>query len=150
VSLATPVFVPGYTSKVSIQPSTTASFPSGTYADINVTGWDWEEKINAILTTHTGSGGVAERIAGVLDGSGTIMFNFDLANEQNLDPTDIKAGTVGLLKFFIANSFNTFTKFFIVPYIIESVPYKVVVDGKVEVQAKILMNSSQGAYTRPT
>lgn len=137
--MATPVFAPGYVCKASI-------FPVGEsgYTDINITGHDWEEKINAMLTTHSGSGGIAQRLAGVLDGSGTISFNYDLANQSNLSPYDIVPGTTGVIKLFLSAS-----KFFQVPFIIESVPYKVVVDGKVEAQAKILMNSAAGSYARP-
>lgn len=137
--MPTPIFAPGYLAGVSI-------FVTGESGaeDVNVTGWDWEERINAILTTHTGSGGVAERIRGVLDGSGLISFNYDLANIYHLSPWSIVAGAIGEIYLYVSE-----TSFFTIPFIIEAVPYKTVVDGKVEVQARFLLNGAAGTYIRP-
>jgi hypothetical protein len=137
--MATPLFAVGYVCKATIQPA-----GAGSATDINITGWDWEPKINAMLTTHSGSEGIAQRLAGVLDGAGQIMFNYDLANPQNLTPYAIVAGGIGVIALHVSGD-----SFFQVPYMIESTPYKVVVDGKVEVSAKILLNGAAGTYIEP-
>ena len=137
--MATPVWAPGYVCKASIKPT-----GAGGFTDINITGWDWGDKVPGLLVTHTGSSGVAGRIPSVLDGTGMISFNYDLANQQNLSPYSIVPGATGLIRVFVSAA-----KFFEIPYYIEEVPYKVVVEGKVEVQARFMMNSEAGTYIRP-
>jgi hypothetical protein len=137
--MATPVWAPGYVAKANVN-----TLGGGGATDLRITGWSWEEKITAMLTTNTASGAVAERLAGVLDGSGDVTFNYDLANQNHKTPYLIVPGAVGVISLFVSG-----VVFFQVPFLIESVGYKVVVDGKVEVSCKILMNSAAGTYVRP-
>lgn len=66
---------------------------------LKVTGWSWEEQVNALVTTHTGSNGKAQRIAGVLDADGNVEANIDAASLPFATSPGIRAGAKGVIKY---------------------------------------------------
>src|SRR6266480_3639102 len=62
---------------------------------LNVTQSSWDEEINTIIVTHSGSGGIAARIPNVLDGHGTVQADVDLLNPSNIAPPLVRPGISG-------------------------------------------------------
>ena len=139
--MATPVFVVGYDKGVSLW----LTGGSVVFTTINITAWSWEESVNALVVTHTGSGGIAARIAGILDGEGTIEGNYDSANLIHASPPNIRAGARGQIKIQTGA-----TNPFLIPVIVQKVPYKSAVDGLVQYTFTVQMDSQSGTYTYPS
>lgn len=140
--MATPVFVVGYDKAVQ-----TEFGANVTFATLNITAWSWEPTVNTLLVTHSGSGGIAARIAGVLDGEGTVEANFDSANlifGASPLPT-ITPGVRGQIKVQVGT-----TNPFIIPVIVQKVPFKSSVDGLVQYTFSVQMDSQSGSYSQPS
>lgn len=135
----TNVFVSGHANPVVFQ-----VLGQGAVATLNITGSTWDEEINTILVTHSGSGGVAARIPNVLDGKGTVNADVDLLAPPYLNPPLIVPGVSGTFLIFIAPG-----RAFQVPAIIPKVHYESQVQGKVSYSFDLEMNSLVGLYLRP-
>lgn len=136
--MATPVWAPGYVGKSNFTVS------GGAATDINILDWDWQEEVMDLVTTHSGSSGISERIAGVLDGRGAVHANYDIANQFHKSPLLIISGAKGLLKNYVSASL-----FFAVPIMVQSIPIKSAVLGKVEFTFNFLLSGDAGSYVRP-
>lgn len=108
----------------------------------NVTGHDWEEAIDALDVTHTGTGGIQALLAGILRGDGNVKANFD--NAVVPSTFFMRAGFNGVMAFFVGGV----TPFF-VPSMIVKVHYQTVVEGKVEWSAMVRLNALAGLNTLP-
>lgn len=142
--MATPVWAPGYVGKSSF-------FIAGggfSYVDINILDWDWQEEVMDLVTTHSGSGGIAERIAGVLDGRGAVHANYDIANQFHKGGAATLPGVISGVKGMLKN-FVSATLFFAIPIMIQSIPIKSAVLGKVEFTFNFLLSGDAGTYARP-
>src|SRR5579859_7581585 len=115
-------------------------------ATLNIKSSSWDEEINTILVTHSGSGGVAARLANVLDGHGTVNADLDLLAPPYLNPPYIVSGVSGLL---IVNVAPLAGRAFQVPGIIKKVHWENPVQGKVSYSFDVEMNSIVGLYMRP-
>jgi hypothetical protein len=136
--MATPQFAPGYAGKSNFTPT------GGAATDINILGWDWQEEIGDLETTHSGSGGVEERIAGILKGKGAVQANYDLANQHHKTPPNINSGVKGVLKLYVSASL-----FYQIPIMILNVPIKSAVAGKVEFSFSYGLSGDSGTYLKP-
>jgi hypothetical protein len=117
----------------------------GQVATLNITGHTWDEEVLRHIITHTGSGGIQARLAGVLDGKGTVQADYDGGLPPYLNPPLIVAGVSGLMLFYV-----TPQKAFQVPMIIAKVHYESAVQGKVSWSMDVEMNSQAGVYLRPS
>lgn len=141
--MATPEFAPGYNAPVTFTPTS-----GGAGGALRVKGWNWEESVVDIDTSHTGSSGVEERLAGLGRGKGDCSLIYDLGNPHHDAPYVIRAGTKGTFLFFVRGTGTT--KYYTVPAMILSVGNKSVVDGAVEVQVSVGLSSDVGTYSRPS
>lgn len=108
-----------------------------------IRGHSWEEQVAGLLTTHTQSGGKAARIAGVLDGQGNVTADVDAAL---LPPGfSLKAGQKGVMTFGVGSASP-----FSVHGMILKVHYQTAVEGKVEYNFDVAMDSTTGAYVYPS
>lgn len=136
-------FVSGHLNTVQVTPLGSASIVLG------ITEHSWEEEINTILVTNSASGGVAARIANVLDGKGTVHADYDVLNPYYIGPAPlIVSGMIGTFLFQLAPV--PALRFFQVPGIIRRVPWSSQVMGKVSYQFEVELNSLAGAYLRPS
>lgn len=138
--MATPIFVVGYDKAVASKLGA-----NGSYTTLNITAWSWEPTVNTLLVTHTASGGIAARIAGVLDGEGTVEANYDSANNNFATAPGIIPGARGLIQVQVGAS-TPFT----IPVIIQKVPFKSSVDGLVQYSFTVQMDQQSGTYLQPT
>lgn len=138
--MATPVFVVGYDKAVQTELGANVTFTT-----LNITAWSWEESVNTLLVTHSGSGGIAARIAGVLDGEGTVEANYDSANNMFAAAPSVKAGIRGVVKIQVGT-----TNPFIIPVIVQKVPFKSSVDGLVQYTFTVQLDSQSGSYSQPS
>jgi hypothetical protein len=118
--------------------------PGQNQITLNITGWTWDEEINTLIVTHSGSGGVAARIPNVLDGKGTVNADFDLLNPVYATPPILVAGQSGIAQYYVSPS-----RAWQVPNIIKKLHFESTVMGKVSYSFDCEMNSLQGAYVRP-
>lgn len=137
------LFVSGHLNAVQVTPL------GGPSVVLGITEHSWEEEINTLIVTNSASGGVAARIANVLDGKGTVHADYDVLNPAYLGPAPlIVCGMIGTFLFQIAPS--PLLRFFQVPGIIRRVPWSSQVMGKVSYQFEVELNSLVGAYVRPS
>jgi hypothetical protein len=132
-------FVSGHVNPVQWQ-----AIGQGLVSTLNVTGSSWDEEINTILVTHSGSGGLAARIANILDGKGTVNADLDLFAPPYLNVPGIVAGGVGALLIYVGPG-----RPFQIPAIIKKVHYEQTVMTEVHWSFDIEMNSLVGLYVRP-
>jgi|SRR5579859_7436702 len=114
-------------------------------ATLNIKSSSWDEEINMILVTHSGSGGIAARLANVLDGHGTIACDLDLLAPPYMNPPLIIPGISGLALYYIAP-----TRSIQIPVMVGKVHYEGQVQGQSMWTFDIAMNSLAGQYIRPT
>lgn len=138
IGMATPQFAPGIANKVNFTPA------GGAATDINIVDWNWQETITEHDTTHSGSGGVEERLASVLRGRGGATANYDIANQHHKAPLSLVVGQKGLMKFHVSA-----TLFYAVPVMILEIPIKSAVAGKVEFTFTAGLSGDAGTYVRP-
>ena len=112
---------------------------------LNVTASTWDEEINAIDVTHSGSGGVEARLANILRGRGTVNADFDLLAPPYLNPPQILSGFSGIGYFYVSPTRN-----FQIPSMILKVHWENPILGKVSYSFDIGLNSLAGQYIRPT
>ncbi len=95
-------------------------------AELNVTGWTFERRVDALETTHSGSGGVEQSIAGVKRYRGTVEANFD-GDQAPTDATpNVKEGAAGTLKLY-----TDATKYYELPVLITRLELASEVEGLV-------------------
>jgi hypothetical protein len=115
----------------------------GSYTVINILDEDFTEEVAALETTHSGSGGIDEAIAGILKGRGSVHANIDLALiPWNVTP-GIRAGAKGLLKFGIGSANPA-----VIPIMILTVGPKGAVNGKLEFSFGFQLSGDAGSYVR--
>lgn len=130
-------FTPGYNKAVTFKVD-----GAGSATTLKVTDWSWEEQVNALVTTHTGSGGKATRIAGVLDGDGTVTANVDIDALPNATAPGIVAGA----KATITYSFGTATPWS-AHVLVTKVNYRSQVGGLLTYNFNVALDDD-GSYTR--
>src|SRR6202011_2235142 len=86
-------FVPGYSQAASWQAT-----GAGAATTLNITSHSWQEEVDKLDVTHSGSAGVQALLAGIGRGSGTIEANYDAAAIPSNTPPNIKAGAKGVLR----------------------------------------------------
>ncbi len=116
----------------------------GAVSKLQVTGSSWDEEVARILVTHSGTGGLAARIAGVLDGKGTVSAFYDSDLPPYLPAPGIVAGINGVYLFYI-----TPVKFFQIPVIVPHVHYETQVLGATQYSFDAELNALAGSYVRP-
>jgi len=100
--------------------------------------------IDKLDVTHTGTLGIQALLAGILRGDGNVKANFDNAQVPSTSPPFIRAGAGGLIDFYLGAS-TPFT----VPCLITKVNYQSTVEGKVEYDFDVSLNSLAGNYVYP-
>lgn len=130
-------FQAGYNKGVTLQVS---GFAAGV---LNIKGHSWSEQIDALDITHTGHAGIQALLAGILRGDGNVKADLDGA----LAPPNvgIRAGANALMLFNLGT-----TTPYQVPLMITKVNYASVVEGKVEYDFDVRLNTEAGAMIRPT
>lgn len=131
-------YQPGYDKAV------TFKVDSGSDVVLNVTGWSWEEQVNALLTTHTGTNGKATRLAGVLDADGTVEANFDAAAIPSATSPGIKAGAKGVIQYDVGTTTNWKAH-----VLITKVNYRSQVGGLVTYNFNVALDDDATNYTYP-
>lgn len=134
-------YVAGYSQGVAFTVS------GGGSVALNVTGHTWMEKVQDLVTTHTGSGGIQERIAGIFDGEGTVDANIDAAALPWDTAPGVRAGAKGTITHAVGGSTP-----FSIKVMITEVMSKSVVNGLVTYSFKTVLDNTSGssAYTRAT
>jgi len=112
---------------------------------IKVTATSWDEHIEPLISTHTGSGGIQERLAGILDGEGDVQANVDGAALPNAAAPGIVAGAKGTLTYDVGG-----TTPFTIHVLIQKVHWASVVNGLMTYSFHALLDNTSGTYTRPT
>lgn len=116
----------------------------GVVSTLCITGWDGSDRVNDLITTNTCSGGIASRIAGVLDGTWRIQANYDLDAPTHSNPPFIRSGAKGYLRV------NTgLGAAWTVPGMIQEVHLQSAVDGLVQYDFTVLLDGSSGGYAYP-
>ena len=135
-------YVPGYSQGVTFDLNSAAA-----PVTLKVTGHSWQEKVADLITTNTGSGGIQERIAGVLDGEGTVDANTDAAAFPWDTSPGVRAGAKGTITFAVGGSTPHSVKCMILEVLSKSV-----VDGLVQYSFRVALDNTSGtsAYTRAT
>jgi hypothetical protein len=134
------IFVSGHANPVQFQ-----VLGQGQVATLNITGSTLDEEINRIMVTHSGTGGLAARLANVLDVKGNVTADFDLLNPPYLNPPAILPGVSGIILIYVSP-----TRPFQVPCMIAKVHWESKVDGKVSWNFDYELNALAGVYVRPT
>lgn len=117
----------------------------GSNTTLNIRAWSWNEQVNKLVTTHTGSAGIAACIAGVLDGDGTIEANVDAAALPNNTAPGIVPGAKAVIRPAVGSSNN-----WAIHVMVVSVNWKSAVDGLVTYSANVALDSTTNTYTRPS
>jgi len=121
---------------------------AGAAVTLNVTGHTWDEAIDKLDTTSSGSNGVQELIAGILRGAGSVKANVDSTYvvTSPLGLYRINAGQKGLMTFQVG-----YTQPYTVPCMVTKVHHQSEVAGKVEYSFDVELDSSASAtaYARP-
>lgn len=76
----------------------------GSAVTLNVTDAVWDEEVQDLIVTHTGSGGVQSRLPGVLDGNGDIKANVDAAALPWATSPGVRPGAKGTLTIAVGGS----------------------------------------------
>lgn len=120
---------------------------AGGFVTLNVTGHSWEESVDKLDVTHTGTGGLQALLAGIFRGQGTVKANYDSAAMPHGAPR-IGAGVRGALALYLGGATP-----FLIPAMILKVNYQTAVEGKVEYSFNVEIDYnalSSTAYTYPT
>lgn len=112
----------------------------GSLATLKVKGHNWDEMVNKLNTTHTGSGGKAACIASYLDGNGNINAGYDSA--QLLSAVSVTAATKGVITFALGTASPLS-----VHVMITKVHRESSVEGWVIYNFDVAMDSTTGSYT---
>lgn len=132
-------YVPGYSQGVAF------TVDGGGSVALNVTGHSWMEKVEALITTHTGTAGLQTRIAGIFDGEGTVDANVDAAALVHDTAPGVRAGAKGTITHAIGGATP-----FSIHVLITELLYKSVVNGLVSYSFKCAFDATSGSYTRAT
>lgn len=76
---------------------TTFALDGGSAVTLSVTDHTWDEMVEELRTTHTGSGGVTSRIPGVFDGNGSVKANVDTVAYPWAASPGIRSGNKGVI-----------------------------------------------------
>jgi hypothetical protein len=140
------LFQAGFNKGVSFQPT------GGVNTAINITKWDWEEQIEKIDISHTGTAGLQALLAGLLRGTGNVEAFFDSANLPWAAAPSIKSGQNGVITFNLGSP-NTQ---WIVPSLVVKVHAQSEVAGGVKYNFDVELNCLCGvnqaftSYVYPT
>lgn len=133
-------FSAGYSQSVTFQLD-----GAGGATTLKVKSASWEETVTAIETTHTGSGGIEAYIRGVLRGGASIVAGCDGAALLNAAAPGILAGAKGTLTISIGGATPWSAHVLVTKY---GTPWEI--DGQVMNNFDVKLDSTSGAYTRPT
>jgi len=134
-------FLAGYDKKVTWTPA------GGALATFNVIEHSWEDAIEKLDITHSGTAGVQYLLAGILRGKGSFKANLDSTVIITNATYAIIAGQKGVMNFY---QFASGANPYIVPGMIISVPFTSSVPGLVAYTANIELSGDAGTYTRPS
>ena len=118
---------------------------AGAQTALNVTGHSWAEMVDKLDVTHTGTAGEQAVIGGVLRGDGNVKANLNDAQPIANNPPFLRAGQKGLLRFDVGTTTPT-----IVPALILKVNYQSTVEGKIEYDFDVTLDSLTGTFVRAT
>jgi hypothetical protein len=121
-----------------------------TEVTLNVTDSTWQERIDEIDITHTGTAGVQAILGGILRGDGNVKAFQDTSGTLNAKAfwatgtgnANIRAGTKGLLKVYV-----TAAQFYAVPCLITKVNVARPVAGAVEYDFDVKLSAESSATT---
>lgn len=119
---------------------------------LNVTGSSWDEEINAIDVTHSGSGGIQALLANILRGNGTVNADYDLLvrSPYFFPIPQIRPGVSGLFAFYVLGPVGAAgNRFFTIPCMIIKVHWETQVAGKVSYSFDVRLSSIVGNYLYP-
>jgi hypothetical protein len=129
--------VPGYSM------SPTFKVDGGAFVTLNVVSSNWTEKVVKLVTTDTGTAGLAACIAGVLDGDGQVEANVSSSALYCAASPGIVAGAKGTITFPIGGA----TPFSIHVMIVEVGP-RIPALGLVTYHFSVALDGTTGTYTR--
>lgn len=112
---------------------------------LNITSHSWGEEVQKLVTTHSGTGGKACCIAGVLDGDGQIEANIDPTALPNATSPGIVAGAKGVIALDVGSSSD-----WSIHVMITRVNWRSVVNGLVTYSFNYALDNTSGTYTRPS
>lgn len=135
----TGTFVAGYTAPFKTTPS------GGSEQTIQVVSHSWQEMVDKIDITHTGSGGLQALLAGIFRGTGNVKAFLDSSAKYYATTVGIRAGTNALLKHYVTSSLS-----YTVPGMIVKVNSAVAVNGGVEYDFDFELNSEAGTFSYPS
>lgn len=117
----------------------------GAAVTLAVRNTEWKERVRALETTDSGSGGKECWIAGIFGGTGRIEALIDAAALPNIAATGIIAGAKGVLTVPVGGATP-----YSVHIIIEEVGPRTPYDGLVSYDFSYKLDNTTGTYTRPT
>lgn len=123
-------------------------YGAGNVSTLDVTGHNFDEEVNRIIVTNSASGGVAARLANVLDIRGNVTAFYDLLKPPYINPPYIQAGISGNFFMYLSGAAAAL-RYFQIPAIIAKVHYESQVMGGVQWNFDFECNSIVGTYTRP-
>lgn len=112
----------------------------GVAAVLNITAWDWGEKIDKVDITHTGTGGVQALLAAILRGTGKVSAFFESAAMPFSNPPNLKPGTNGSITF----SLGAPNTQWIIPVMVTELHFQNEVTGGVKYDFTVEMNALAG------
>src|SRR5262245_2076318 len=113
---------------------------------INITDWSHDELIDLLDTSHSGTAGVEDNIAGLLRAEGTFNADLDLnALPATASTPNLRAGVKGVFLKHVSTG-----KTIQVPARITRVHYASAVAGKVSWSCSYKLCASAGSYVRAT
>ena len=115
---------------------------------INVTGWNFDQEVDTLETTHSGSDGLEEHITGIKRASGSFTANWDTEAPASTNPPDLNIGsTLTSMKLYMEASGD----YIAIPLAtVTSVPIVSEVKGLVSYTCNFKVNGSGGAWTFET
>lgn len=135
-----PTFVAGYNKGVTFQLS-----GAGGATTLLVKSWSWDEAVEKLDVTHTGTTGIQAVIAGILRGDGTVEANVDITALPNATPPTIIPGSKGTITFNVGSSTPHSC-----PVMVAKVHWASAVDGVVNYSFDTTLDYLTGTYTRAT
>lgn len=137
------VFASGHASRIKFRPA-----GEDVYSTIQVTRTTWDEEVEEHLLAHSFSDGLQVRIAGWLDGKGTVQAFVDLLSEPYADYNGIVAGNIGRIDYYLVGV-ELYERIFTIPVMIKVVNYQTEVFGGVQYGFEVALNAQIGTYRRP-
>lgn len=133
-------FVPGYSQGATFQLD-----GAGGATTLKIKSWSWAEHVERLITTHTSSAGVQACLAGILDGDGNVTACIDAAALPNAAAPGIVAGAKGTITFAVGASTP-----WSIHVMVTKNHHQSNVNGLVEFDVDVALDSTSGSYIRPT